>query len=544
MLARSARFLLAWSLLNALVNVLYPGNETKFSYLFPSLDVCVLLGVYAAYAAWGRRVPRALGGAGLAFLVLARLVRLGDGVGHRYLRRSLNLSIDLRLVPDAVRLLWTLLGGARIVLLGLLSSLALVGLLRLARRALSEAETYFQVARQRALFGAIVGALIVAAPFGPKAYGDEHFRGMFVPSLLPRLQRELDFALHISGYRQARLSELRAAAQRLSQVRDSLDRLDHIPVLLFIVEAYGTTVFDPKLETPFLREALQRFESKLAEGGYFIASSVLESPVYGGSSWLAQATLATGVQTRDEFEFGLLKALEPPAIADFFRRAGYRTLLVQPGTSAARIEPDFLHFDARYLGNDFGYRGPAFAWAPMPDQFVIDLIHRREVLAARAPLFVEYALVSSHAAWAELPSVVADWQRLGDGAIFATLEKKRFFTDLLAGPRLRPAYEHAIVYDFEVLERYLDQRLQQAALVFVVGDHQPIPDATGYAASRGVPLHVISRRRDLIEAWLGRGYAPTLRPRLETAPLPLSTFLPTLLDVCSTARMPGLQTTR
>lgn len=534
MAARLGRFVFAWLGLSTLVNLRFPGDETKLAYVWPSLDVTLIFGLFAAIAAAGRKAPNWLFGALVGLFALARLIRFGDGVRQNYFHRPFNAYLDLPLVPELVRLLWST-SRHWVFWLGVVASVAaVVGFFFAVRWGLREGEAFLREPRARSIYAGVVLALIALSPFGPRAHGDEEFVGMFASSIAPRFAQEADFLLHVSGYRDEKLAELRASVRRVQQAPASLARLKSASVLVFIVESYGATVFDPKVASKETEQALARFEQLLTREGYSLASGLLDSPVYGGSSWLAQATLATAVQTGDEFQLALLKAEEPPTIADVFRRAGYRTVLVQPGTTRPFHERDFLHFDKRYAAFDLGYRGPRFGWAPMPDQFVLDVIHKREVAGATRPLLIEYALVSSHTPWSELPTLL-NWDLLGDGSVFETAPRDRFDTGLV-GSAVREAYLSSIRYDFEMLGEYLTERLSSEPLIFILGDHQPMPKATANSKRRSVPVHVISRRRDLVQAWVERGYRPAIFPDLSRKAEPLASFLPTLLEALAPAK--------
>ncbi len=127
-----------------------------------------------------------------------------------------------------------------------------------------------------------------------------------------------------------------------------------------------------------------------------------------------------------------------------------------------------------------------------------------------------------------------DWESLGDGRVFDVAPRVRFDTRVL-GTAVRDAYLSSIRYDFEVLGRYLTERLSSEPLIFVIGDHQPMPKATGRSERRSVPIHVISRRGDLVESWVERGYRPTVRPDWDRKAEPLASFLPTLLEALGSA---------
>jgi hypothetical protein len=165
----------------------------------------------------------------------------------------------------------------------------------------------------------------------------------------------------------------------------------------------------------------------------------------------------------------------------------------------------------------------------MPDQYVIDFIHRREVAAARGPLLVAYTLISSHAPWSDQPPVVADWSRIGDGALYAGLPRARFpiaWTNLADAA---DAYDHSIAYDLEVIVDYVDRFVTGDALVIVIGDHQPVAEVTRFSGSSAVPIHVFSRNPAFIAPFVARGYTPDLRPSRRASRRGMETLLPDLL---------------
>jgi hypothetical protein len=271
------------------------------------------------------------------------------------------------------------------------------------------------------------------------------------------------------------------------------------------------------------------FERDLGAGGFSIASGILDSPTFGGQSWFAHATLSSGVKTSDQLEFRLLGKADPPALAAFFRVAGYRTVLVQPATLNPTPVLDYLDFEQQYLRADLGYRGPHIGWGGVPDEYAIHVVHRRELEQAGPPRFVEYALVTSHAPWSAVPPIVGDPEKLGDGSIYARLPIEHQSTRWSDLEGASAAFAKTIAYDLEVLRRYILERVKGDALVILLGDHQPPGGATEGSTARGGMVHVISRRADFVDAFRRRGYTPGMRP-LAPPPYPgLDTFLPSFL---------------
>jgi hypothetical protein len=255
-----------------------------------------------------------------------------------------------------------------------------------------------------------------------------------------------------------------------------------------------------------------------------------EPPPHGGQSWLAHATLATTIQVADQLQYEIIFTQHPKTMARFFRDAGYRTTLVQPGTTRPWPKWEFYQFENHYFAADFDYAGPSFAWASMPDQYVLDFVRRNEIEKQKRPLFVQYALVSSHAPWSHLPQVVDDWSKIGNGDIYNRLEIIRYPITWPDFDNAAEAYVASIMYDFDVLRRYIADYVRDDSLVILLGDHQPVREVSGADENHGVPIHVLSRDKKLVEPFLARGYVPGIRPRVDEERAPMREFLVNLLE--------------
>ena len=102
-----------------------------------------------------------------------------------------------------------------------------------------------------------------------------------------------------------------------------------------------------------------------------------------------------------------------------FERAGWRTVADVPATHGTWPEGhSFYHYDKIWDRDNLGYRGPKFAFSPMPDQWALQALQKREFAKRhRRPVFSEIDLTSSHEPWTRIPPLIS-WNRLGDGSIF------------------------------------------------------------------------------------------------------------------------------
>jgi len=523
-------FLAAWALFDVMLNLRYPALEPALWYLLPSVDVVVLFTYFALFAASARQVPTAARVAVVVWFFCVRLLRVGDGLQQAYYSQPFHLSSDLALAPELGRFVYATLSWWQL-LVGLLAAVLGLGALAVALyRGLAFTERYLTEPRHWRFAGAVACACFVATYLiGRPVEYRRLFFGGFAASSLPRLRNELVFSFNVLSGRARFASRIDATQKALTSHPHDLQKLEGRNVLLFVVESYGETVFRLPSFVAATRQLYDDFETELRASGFDMATGVLASSTYGGRSWLANATLSTGVKTSDQLEYALILAKKPRAIAKFFEAAGYRTVLVQPGTTRPWPKGDFYGFEQRYYAWNFDYAGPSFGWATMPDQYVVDFVHRRELTARQRPLFIEYVLVSSHAPWSVQPQLIDDWMAVQNGAVFNRLEPVTYAIEWPKFQNAGGAYIRSIEYDMTLLKQYLLAQVRDDSLVIILGDHQPVADVNGHDESRGVPVHVISRSQALLRPFQARGYRRGMRPGPSRAVPGLESFLPDLL---------------
>jgi hypothetical protein len=304
-------------------------------------------------------------------------------------------------------------------------------------------------------------------------------------------------------------------------------------VYLVYLESYGTTVFDTSEFRAGLSEAMGQFESSLHAAGYTIASNRLVSPTFGGGSWLAHATLASGVRLNDPAVYNLLLDSGRKFLPAYLKDAGWRAIDIAPGIKAPSAKATAAWgFDREVFANDLDYRGPSFGWFAIPDQFTLDRAASiRSALGPAPPVFTQVILVSSHIPFAPVPPYLADWTDSGTFASVSTavMEEARRQPDW---SDLANEYLNSLRYDFTVLASWLTHRINDNGLVILLGDHQPPAIVGGQRQPPWtVPIHVMSRDPKLIAPFVTQGYVPGLFPT-QPPPYPgMETFLPQFLAV-------------
>jgi hypothetical protein len=536
-------FVLGWAFLDCLFNLRSPGSEPAGWYFLPSIDVVVLLAAFWLVRARGLVVPDLVRFAVVLVALATRIFRFAEGSVERHFHRALSLYLDVPLLPNLVGLMRSTVSPPRLLVSSALIgvTVVLLGVLTWWALAITERAMAYRGPRRLFVAGTIACALL--SPLWLNRRQPELHFGLFGRSIVPRVAAEVSFLRHAPAYRLERTQEIARMRDQLRAMPNGLERLHHADVLLIVVESYGATVIAEPDYARRMAPVYRAFESELGRHGFAMASSLLTSATYGGRSWLAHAGLRTGVRTGDGLAYAVMLDAQPPpqTMADFFRTAGYRTVLVQPGTTARKPEGLVAGFDEKIYAMDLDYHGPAFRWATMPDQYVIDFVHRREVarvpgVPPRPPLFVEYELVSSHSPWSLQPRLVDDWNELRDGGrIFNQLPPVRYEIGWTNLGQAGEAYVTSVIYDLDMLRRYLAERIEDDALIIVLGDHQPSADVTRDSASHDVPIHVISRDRSFIQRFEAAGYLPGMQLSREQRARPMETFLPDLLAMFSRA---------
>ena len=146
-------------------------------------------------------------------------------------------------------------------------------------------------------------------------------------------------------------------------------------VLLVFVESYGQMAVQGTSFSPGIDAVVNAGTEQLQADGFSSRSGWLTSPTYGGGSWLAHATLQSGVWVNSPGRYSELVASKRLTLAGAFRRAGWRTVADVPATHGSW--PDghsFYHYDKIWDRDNLGYRGPRFGFSPMPDQYALQAL--------------------------------------------------------------------------------------------------------------------------------------------------------------------------
>lgn len=454
-----------------------------------------------------------------AVLLLMKLADLGTGTAFA---RPFNPLFDLVILRDG----WNLLSGT-------------VGTLK-AAGAVAAAVALWTGAIALLAWG-LAGARRIRLP-QRRIAGGLAVALLGVAGLLALVPREPSsripvFEAAATSYLVDRVGLMRRSARDLALFEAELqqDPLDDLPpatlfqalagrdVYVLFVESYGRTVLSDRAYRGRILPRLEAMQGLIGKAGYTAVSGWMTSPTVGGQSWLAHGALLSGLPTTDQTRYARMLASPRKSLNSLFRDAGWRTIAVMPAITMAWPEGDYFGYDAVYASKGLGYRGLPFNWVTMPDQYTLSSAHR---IAAQsdAPVMLEVALISSHAPWTPVPTLIP-WEEVGDGRVFDT---QALSGDTPAAvwaepDRVRAQYLLSVDYALATIGEFI-ARFGDDAVFVVLGDHQPARIITGDGATRDVPFHVIANDPALLGRLDGLDLTEGMLPRDDGPVMPMWSF--------------------
>ena len=502
------RFALPLLLLNALLTMENhgPGLWPRLA-LRVSFELVMVLVMLTAWIAWrgqpGARMLRLLASV-TAFWILARYL---DVTVSAVFGRQINLYWDSRHALDVLRM-----GELAAWQIGLaaLAALAIPVLLYgLAWRC------WLAIARElawptpRPAIGLI--GLLLFANFAAHGIGGRDTRWFFSMPVAPILAQQAAILAGqlLPGHAASQLSPSPAFEH------SSLAGLRGADVLLIFAESYGVTALDDPQQAAALAPARAQLMQALAARGRQAVSARVRSPTFGGASWLAHAALLSGVDMQDPGAYELLLTTDRSTLVRHFKAHGWRTVNWMPGLQKPWPEGSFYGFDRYADADGIGYRGPPFGYWRVPDQASMALLHAQELAEPReerAPRFIVFPTLTSHAPFRPIAPYVPDWQRLLRADAYTAAEVALAVAQPGSWLQPVPAYLESLAYTFHWLGDYLSGRAPRQLLTIVIGDHQPMAGVSGAGASWDVPVHIISTDTQLLKRFEALGFTPGLLP--------------------------------
>jgi hypothetical protein len=471
-----------------------------------SIELAVLLLVLVLYAelaarlAWPPLGRRATIGLALLLFVLA-VGRYADVTAPALYGRPVNLYWDARHLPKVAAMLaqvahpWMI--GA--LALGVVAFVAAVG--GLLFWSLARVSQALRADAPRRVLAALAIVLVNSYWLGDAFdWPTQHW---FSLPVVTTYKQQIEFVAEAYAADTAR--ELPIEPLPASDLK----RVAGADVLLIFLESYGAITYDVPEIAAIVAPARADLAAAIRETGRAAASAFVESPTFGGSSWLAHSTLMSGFEVREPGNYELLLTQHRDTLSAVFGAAGYRALALMPGMRNPWPEGAFYAFDSILGEQDLDYRGPAFGWWRIPDQYSLAKLDDLALQGKkRAPVFVFFPTINTHIPFRPTPPYQPDWQRVltaqpyDDADVAASLAQSPDWTNLGI------AYGESFVYTLRYLGGYLRAHQGADIVLVLLGDHQPAAGVTGPGARWDVPVHVIASRSDVIDALLDEGFVP------------------------------------
>jgi hypothetical protein len=329
---------------------------------------------------------------------------------------------------------------------------------------------------------------------------------------------------------------------------DLLTGLHGKDVIIAFVEAYGQIAVQGSAMSPAIDAMLWRGANTLARSGYATRSAFLNSPTFGGISWLPHSTLQSGLWVDNQQRYNQLIDSQRFTLSDAFKKAGWRTVADEPEDNRPWLPgTTFYHYNQVYKWQDVGYRGPHFAYASMPDQYSLAAFQRLELAPGHRPVMAEIDLVSSHNPWTPVPRMVP-WNKVGDGSIFAPMARQGVSPSvpLLNGfvpnglgdtSTVQKLYEQSVQYSLQALISWVTELHDPNLVMVMLGDEQPATVVTGPNATHNVVISIVAHDPAVLDRISSWEWQAGLVPN-PTAPVwQMDAFRDRFLDAFSTASL-------
>ncbi|GIE02220.1 hypothetical protein Adu01nite_35700 [Paractinoplanes durhamensis] len=510
-----------------------PGNFWMNALVRIPIEAIVAIAVLLALPERARRIGATVLGFVLGLLTIVKIVDMGF---FAVLAREFDPVLDWVLFTDGYHFLEDSMGeaGAFGVAAGaVLLCVALLTGTTLAVRRLSRLLAAHARPTRHAVF-AFASAWVILAVLGIQIVGGIPVAGQAAAELArdTALKVPQDIADRKTFDREVKVDAFRNVpdAQLLTALRGK-------DVIVSFVESYGRdAVENPDFNSAVLAQ-LKADDAKLATKGFSARSGFLTSSTAGGGSWLAHSTFLSGLWIDNQQRYRSLVNTDRLTLTRAFKRAGYRTVGVEPGVTFAWPEGQFYGYDQVWDSHTLDYHGPMLSWSTMPDQFVMKQFQQLEYAKKnRGPLLAEITLTSSHTPWAPLPTSLP-WEQIGDGSVYGPMINSAEGAGSVwkDNEKIKQAYAKSVAYSVDSLTSYVEKYGDDNLVMVFLGDHQPASVVVGQNASKDVPISIVAKDPKVFERIADWGWTTGLTPAPDAPVWPMNEFRDRFLTAYSPA---------
>ncbi|HEX4347764.1 MAG TPA: sulfatase-like hydrolase/transferase [Vicinamibacterales bacterium] len=493
-----------------------------------SIELAVVLLAIAALA-WKHEgvLPRLL--APLSAIWLALVVgHYADVTAPALYGREINLYWDIRYVSDVTAMLTHSAPAGLVLLVAAAVVLLVAGLFLIVRWAFGAVLSAMRRRADRRAIAALAAAAVVL------------FAAQSTSARVPAIPRFTAPVTATYAHQVRLVINARAATHGAHVLAPSppmdvdLPLVKNTDVFLIFIESYGRVTYDRPAFNTRLTPSRNALGDAIRDTGRDVVSAFVESPTFGGNSWLAHISLLSGIEVKDPDTDALLMTQKRETLAKAFSRNGHRTVGWMPGLKQAWPEGAFYGFDDIYGQSRMNYAGPEFGWFQLPDEFSLAKLDQAEVdQPGRKPLFVFFPTLSTHTPFSPTPPYQPDWSKMLTAAPFDPDAVDTAYEEQIDYFNLSPYYGNAVEYAYKVIAGYLHWHADHEFVMILLGDHQPPALVSGGGASWDVPVHVIASRSTdrarILDRLRADGFSSGMTPPPHTL-THMNALLPLLLD--------------
>ncbi|GAA1171064.1 sulfatase-like hydrolase/transferase [Pseudonocardia alaniniphila] len=499
------------------------GQVTPFALLRIPIEGLLGAALLIALPPRARRVLAVAAGTLLGLLTVLRVFQMGF---LAILGRSFDPIFDWSQLGSGITLLEDSMGPAGVIgttVGAAVGGAALVVLMALSVRRLANLAARHRTTTIRTV-AVLTGAWLACLAVGAQIVAPVPVAARSTAALGLQTAQQVSTSLH-----DQRIFDEQAAADafRGTPGANLLTALRGKDVVFTYVESYGRSALENPEFAPTVGAVLDDGTRRLAAAGFASRSAYLTSSVSGGGSWLAHATLLSGLRVTNQHSFDKLVASDRLTLTSAFQRGGWQTVSVMPSNSGPWPEQAFYGIDRSYDSGNLGNRSLTYSGFQTPDQYTLSAFEQIERSNPdRGPLMAEIPLVSSHWPWAKVPNLL-DWDAVGDGSVFDRPGAGRSDpVDVVESDpdRMRDGYRRSIEYSLSTLVSYVEKHGDDDLVLVVLGDHQPATFVAGDDAGMDVPITIVTRDRAVLDRIGGWGWQDGLRPGPRAPVWPMESF--------------------
>ncbi|MGI5131569.1 sulfatase-like hydrolase/transferase [Pseudonocardia sp. CA-107938] len=496
------------------------GQLTPVAFLRIPVEGLLLGAVLLVLRGRARRIVAVVAGAALGLLTVLAALQMGFRTA---LGRPFDPLFDWPQLGSGIELIGSPTARVAAVAAGVLATVVLAVLMALAVRRLAGLVAGHRTATARTLAVATVGwlacfaagaQLVAPVPVAARSTAALTWETAQLVSTSLADQRRFDEQAAVDAFHDT------APADLLTALRGK-------DVLLTYVESYGRSAVESPEFAPTVDAVLDEGTQRLAAHGFAARSAFLTSSVMGGGSWLAHATLLSGLRVTNQHSYEKLVTGDRLTLTSAFHKAGWDTAAVMPSSSGPWPEQAFYGFDQVYDSGNLGNRSRTYAGFQTPDQYTMSALqHMVRERPGRGPVMAEVPLVTSHWPWAEVPRLLG-WDEVGDGSVYDRPGAGQGDPEeaVKASPeRMRDGYRRSIAYSLSTLISYVENYGDDDLVLVFLGDHQPAPFVAGETAGKDVPITIVARDPAVLDRINGWGWQDGLRPGPAAPVWPMDSF--------------------